>query len=60
MKTQHTANARLIAARIRAATTREELQRLEKSIDRLFYTGIISAKELGRLDTLIMERLALL
>jgi hypothetical protein len=49
-----------IQKRIKAAKTREDLQRLEKSIDRLFYTGIISAKELGRLDTLIMERLALL
>lgn len=45
--------------RIRAAATREELEKLEKSIDRLFYTGILSAKELGRLDTMIMEKLAL-
>jgi hypothetical protein len=44
--------------RIKASSNQETLQRLEKSMDRLFYTGIISAKELGRLDTLIMEKLA--
>ena len=51
---------RELEKKIKAATTSEELKRLEKSIDRLFYTGFLSAKELGRLDTLIMERLALI
>ena len=44
--------------RIKASSDKETLLRLEKSMDRLFYTGIISAKELGRLDTLIMEKIA--
>lgn len=44
--------------RIKASSNQETLQRLEKSMDRLFYAGVISAKELGRLDTLIMEKLA--
>jgi hypothetical protein len=51
---------RELEKKIKAATTSEELKRLEKSMDNLFYTGFLSAKELGRLDTLIMERLALL
>ncbi len=51
---------RELAKRIRAAGDSATLYRLENSSTRLYVAGLLTAKELGRLDVLIMERLALL
>jgi hypothetical protein len=51
---------RELAKRIRAATDKTTLQRLEISCHRIYSVGLMTPKEFGRLDTLIMERLALL
>ena len=49
-----------MALRIRAASDVPALHKLSASLDRLFYTGVFSAREFGRLDTLIMERIAII
>lgn len=49
-----------MAIRIRAAADVPALHKLSASLDRLFYAGVFSAREFGRLDTLIMERIAML
>lgn len=47
-----------MALRIRAAADVPALHKLSVSLDRLFYAGVFSAREFGRLDTMIMERKA--
>lgn len=51
---------RELAKRIRAAGDSATLYRLEKSSSRLYTAGLLSAREFGRLDVMIMERLALI
>ena len=51
---------RELAKRIRAAKDSATLYRLEKSSTRLYVAGLLTARELGRLDVLIMERLAII
>lgn len=54
------AEFRTLAKRIRSAKDSGTLYRLENSSTRLYVAGLLTAKELGRIDVLIMERLALL
>ena len=49
-----------MSLRIRAASDVPALHKLSASLDRLFYAGIFSAREFGRLDTMIMERIAIM
>jgi hypothetical protein len=44
--------------RIQAATTKADLRAFDKRITRHYDNGTITAKELMRLDCLIMEKLA--
>ena len=45
---------------IRAATTREELHRLESKCDKLYSAGCLSHSGLAMLDGMICHRLAML
>jgi len=49
-----------MAIRIRAASDVPALHKLSASLDRLIYAGVFSAREFGRLDTMIMERIAII
>lgn len=49
---------RELAKRIFAAKDSEELFQLEKSSTRLYVAGILTVKDLARIDTLIMEKIA--
>lgn len=51
---------RELAKRIRAATDKPTLRRLEISCHRIYSVGLMTPREFGRLDTMIMERLALI
>ena len=44
--------------RIQAATTKADLRAFDKRITRHYDNGTITAKELAKLDCLIMEKLA--
>jgi len=46
--------------RIRAAEDVSALHKLSASLDRLIYAGVFSAREFGRLDTMIMARIAIM
>jgi ribosomal protein S20 len=47
-----------MSQRIKAATSEEDLAKLEKSLDRLYNAGIFSVNEFSRLDSLILKRYA--
>lgn len=49
-----------LAKRIRAAKDSATLYRLEKSCLNIYNAGLLTPREFGRLDVLIMERLALI
>jgi hypothetical protein len=49
-----------LSRRIRFAPDLESLRRLERSATRVYNAGCLTPSEFGRLDVLIMERLALL
>lgn len=49
-----------LSGRIKAATTRQELSQREAQITRHYDAGTIDAKELRKLDVLIMQRVAIL
>ena len=51
---------RELAKRIRAAKDKPTLQRLERSCHRIYSLGLLTPCEFGRLDVLIVERLALI
>jgi hypothetical protein len=51
---------RELAKRIRAACDSATLYRIEKSCFNIYNAGLLTPREFGRLDVLIMERLALL
>ena len=51
---------RELAKRIRAARDSATLYRLEKSCFNIYNAGLLTPNEFGRLDVLIMERLALI
>ena len=48
-------NYELMEARIRKAKTRAYIDRLESSLDRLYFAGVFTPNELGRLDSLLMD-----
>jgi hypothetical protein len=48
-----------LARRIKAATTLDDVKDYRSRIDRHYHAGTITASHLGRLDVLIMERIAL-
>lgn len=54
------AEFRTLAQRIRLASDIESLRRLERSATRVYNAGCLTPAEFGRLDVLIMERLAIL
>jgi hypothetical protein len=47
-----------LSKRIKAATTREELHRLDGKCDKLYNAGCLSPSGLAMLDCMIMHRLA--
>jgi hypothetical protein len=47
-----------LARRVRAADSVERLQRIERSCLRLYQIGYLTPLELGRLDDMIMRRIA--
>ena len=49
-----------LAARIKLVKTRSNIDRLEKSMKRLYDAGFLTPSQLKRLDTLLMERNATL
>jgi hypothetical protein len=46
--------------RVNKANTKEELNKLEKSLIRCYNAGVLNEKELSKLDEKIMHKLALL
>jgi hypothetical protein len=51
---------RELVKRIRAARDSDTLYRLEKSCFNIYNAGLLTPREFGRLDVLIMEKLALI
>jgi len=51
---------RILVRRIKAATTLDDVKDYRPRVDRHYHAGTITAYQLGRLDVLIMERIALL
>ena len=49
-----------MTARIKRVKTRPNIDRLEKSMKRLYDAGFLTPSQLKRLDTLLMERNATL
>lgn len=47
-----------LARRVRVADSVERLQRIERSCLRLYQIGYLTPLELGRLDDMIMRRIA--
>jgi hypothetical protein len=57
-RTAGNTNFQSFSARIKGANTVESLQKLEKSLDRLYNAGQLSVNEYKRLDTQIFEKIA--
>lgn len=51
---------RSMSARIRRAKTLYDISKIEKSLDRLYNAGILTVADFKRLDTLLMERQAIM
>jgi hypothetical protein len=47
-----------MAARIRKAASASDISKLEISLVRLYNAGVFTPNELGRLDSLVMDRYA--
>ena len=48
-------NYELMEARIRKAKSGADVTSLESSLDRLYFAGVFTPNELGRLDSLLMD-----
>lgn len=53
-------NYSTMVKRIKKATSKEDIGRLDKSLARLFLVGVFTIKEYQRLDLLLVDRLVVL
>lgn len=55
---QSPSNYESFVKRINDANTLEDLKKLEKSLDRVYNTGVISVSEFKRLDSKMLDKFA--